>query len=178
LDKDKVKKLIDYIIIELLNEEDYNKVHRYPYMACEVLNCDVPKINNFLFSTNKELYSNNNQSSFKISIMDNLYDTEGVQSINEDDFLSNDNGIIQSINQEDNFDKAETISIDANIDNIIEIENENRIEMLDYLLKFLDTDKELNYVLVSYFAKFFSLLLNKRLDKVNYYIKYNKYLVY
>ncbi|MCQ2820996.1 MAG: SAPS family protein, partial [archaeon] len=43
-----------------------------------------------------------------------------------------------------------------------EKEDKNRIELFDYFLSFLDTDKELNYVLVGYFAKFFSTLLSKR----------------
>ena len=37
-----------------------------------------------------------------------------------------------------------------------------RIELLDYLLTFLDTDQELNYVLVGYFFKFMHSLICKR----------------
>ena len=40
--------------------------------------------------------------------------------------------------------------------------NGNCIELLDYLLSFLDTDLELNHVLAGYFSKIMLLLLSKQ----------------
>jgi len=45
-------------------------------------------------------------------------------------------------------------------------ENDN-IELLDYLLSFLDTDEELNHVLAGYFSKFMLSLLSKQQINVN-----------
>lgn len=40
-------------------------------------------------------------------------------------------------------------------------ENSDKIELLEYLLSFLETDNDLNHVLAGYFSKFLLLLLNK-----------------
>jgi len=45
--------------------------------------------------------------------------------------------------------------------------DQNNIELLDYLLSFLETDNELNHVLAGYFSKFMLMLLNKQQQKVN-----------
>lgn len=58
-------------------------------------------------------------------------------------------------------------SINTNQNNLIDpYENIDRIELLDYLLSFLDTDSPLNYVLASYFSKFLITLCNKHPQKV------------
>jgi hypothetical protein len=49
----------------------------------------------------------------------------------------------------------------------------NKIELLDHLFSFLETDKDLNYVLVGYFSKFLNLLINKFPHKIIGYI-YNE----
>ncbi len=41
-------------------------------------------------------------------------------------------------------------------------EDNNNIELLDYLLSFLENDGELNHVLAGYFSKFMLLLLTKQ----------------
>jgi hypothetical protein len=46
-------------------------------------------------------------------------------------------------------------------------EESDNIELLDYLLSFLDTDDELNHVLAGYFSKFMLLLLSKQQKNVN-----------
>jgi hypothetical protein len=41
------------------------------------------------------------------------------------------------------------------------VELSNKIELLDLLLNFVDTDSELNYVLAGYFSKLLNNLINK-----------------
>jgi hypothetical protein len=52
--------------------------------------------------------------------------------------------------------------------------NKNKIELLEHLLSFVETDDELNYVLVGYFAKFFNLLINKFPNRILGYIYVEK----
>ena len=52
---------------------------------------------------------------------------------------------------------------------------ENRIELLDHLLSFVETESELNYVLAGYFSKFLIILFNKKpLTLINYLFKERK----
>ena len=46
----------------------------------------------------------------------------------------------------------------------------NRIELLDYLLSFLETENELNYVLTGYFCKFLSALLSYKPNNLIVYL--------
>lgn len=50
-------------------------------------------------------------------------------------------------------------------------EDDQKIELLDYLLNFLETDNTLNHVLAGYFSKFLILLLNKSQKTVKIKIK-------
>ena len=51
-------------------------------------------------------------------------------------------------------------------------EPSSKIELLEYLLEFIETENELNYVLAGYFSKFFITLLNRNATAVNLtYIK-------
>jgi hypothetical protein len=52
--------------------------------------------------------------------------------------------------------------------------NKNKIELLEHLLSFIETDDELNYVLVGYFSKFFNLLINKFPNKILAYLYLEK----
>ena len=40
-------------------------------------------------------------------------------------------------------------------------ETNEKIELLDYLLDFIETKTDLNHVLAGYFSKFLAILLNK-----------------
>jgi hypothetical protein len=53
------------------------------------------------------------------------------------------------------------------LDSRAQEENDN-IELLDYLLSFLDTDEELNHVLAGYFSKFMLSLLSKQQINVKF----------
>jgi hypothetical protein len=52
--KDKIKSLINYIIIEP-KEDDQLKGHKFPFIASELLNCDEPSISDLFLMTNSEL---------------------------------------------------------------------------------------------------------------------------
>lgn len=58
---------------------------------------------------------------------------------------------------------------DENVFQKIEVKEEDsqKIELLDYLLNFLETDQTLNHVLAGYFSKFLILLLNRSQKTVN-----------
>ena len=57
----------------------------------------------------------------------------------------------------------------------VEKNKENKIELLDYLLTFLISNKEPNYVLCGYFASLIKTLLNSQYAKIiNYFYKENK----
>ncbi len=46
----------------------------------------------------------------------------------------------------------------------------DKIELLDYFLSFVETDSELNYVLTGYFCKFLIMLfLKKPITLINYF---------
>jgi hypothetical protein len=85
--------------------------------------------------------------------------------------------------QSGNTDQSQTLTTNKSINDLINTEHiqdsttqnnennsKNRIELLDHLLSFVETDNELNYVLVGYFAKFLNLLLNKFPHKIIAYI--------
>ena len=54
------------------------------------------------------------------------------------------------------------------------IENPNSIELLDYLLTFLDSKEELNYVLSGYFSKLIITFILRKPDVIIPYIFKNK----
>ena len=53
LSKDKIKSLINYIIIEP-KEDDQLKGHKFPFVASELLNCDIDNISDLFLMTNPE----------------------------------------------------------------------------------------------------------------------------
>ena len=80
----------------------------------------------------------------------------------------------ENLNNEENKNKDKEINNDENNkDENEEIKDdypEDRIELLDYLLSFLLTDSELNYVLCGYFSSLMSSLLNQEGARIIKYI--------
>ena len=241
-DKQNVKLLLDYIISEPVND-DHKKGHKFPFIASEILNCDVNKINEFFTATEAELlakdrkcssvsnadsdmvlsqddhlnaFSNEERSKFEkkteIHIENNteVVVADQEEGDNHNNNENNEEGVNYNINNNnndihdnnDNMPHADLSPIEItspdigspnnlnnksisdliNVQNLEETsqthneageKNRNRIELLDHLFSFLETDQDLNYVLVGYFSKFLNLLLNKFPQKIISYI-YNE----
>ena len=122
--KEKIKKLIDYIIKEP-KENDILKGHKFPFIASEILNSDEDKILDYFIM-------NKSEEEFNLK----------KKKKSDNDIYKNDNLDI----------------------------NKNKIEMFDYFLSFLETKKELNYVLTGYFSRFFQLILSRKPIKILNYL--------
>jgi len=195
--KDNVKKLVEYIIEEP-TEDDQKKGHRYPFMANEILNCDVSKINEFFTTTDSEFYFRERKQSgisntdsdlmlsdehlninSNVNINEEKKHEESKEKEDDEQKLQQDEkeAIANSIEKDTFGATEETKSLNDMItENNAEIENlqKNKIDLLDYLLSFIDTDKELNYVLAGYFSKFLLHLLNKHPHKIISYVYQEK----
>ena len=174
LSKDKIKSLINYIIIEP-KEDDQLKGHKFPFVASELLNCDIENISDLFLMTNPELKQKNEKEK-----MNNDKNTSK-------DFLSKDiNDILSDLDKDkneeeekkENEDKNEKKEKENEIKEELKKENDypsNRIELLDYFLSFVETDSELNYVLAGYFSKFLIILFNKKpITLINYFYNERK----
>ena len=139
LNKEKVKQMIDYIIKEPPSDSNHNKGYKFPWVCSQLFNTGDYNIMKYFLKTNKELEEEKKSEEGKESNKDE-------NKINE---KSNNN------NKENNENKQ-----NLNIDILHQKEKENRIELLDYLLNFLSSDTEPNYVLCGYFASIIKTLLN------------------
>ena len=158
LNKDKIKQMIDYIIKEPPADSDHDKGYKFPWVCSQILNIGDINIMKYFLKTNKELEEEEKKK-------------EKEETIEEEN-NKNENSLDEIIKEKDNKEKEEKgeINKDEEINktnkklNINEIahqkEKENKIELLDYLLTFLSSDKEPNYVLCGYFASIIKTLLN------------------
>ena len=126
-DKEKIKKLLEYMITEPEIEENVEeteeiieKWRKFPFISSKIFELGKEEFFKYFFMTNKEI-------------------------------------------KEELSEKKEEKDADANIiNNINETENENRIELIDYLFTFFPKEsekKELNYVLCGYFSSMINNLL-------------------
>ena len=142
-------------------------------MSSEILNCDVGKINDYFISTDQELVikerkaSNLSGTDSDLRLSDERMEKkeeyeeskEEHKEDNIEDSKEGHNEEIKSINEI----VAQTVNI-----NEYQYLNKYKIDLLDMLLDFIDTDGELNYVLSGYFSKFLINLINKHPQKVKY----------
>jgi hypothetical protein len=157
-------------------------------MANEILNCDVNKICEFFISTEQEMNTSIRKESGlsagdsdlilsddHININDPGYEKkeeDNKEQAEGEDKLVGGNEVVETPAEKEIFSPEETKSItemvNENAATNTEADNlqKNKIELLDYLLSFVDTDKELNYVLAGYFSKFLLHLLSKYPQKV------------
>ena len=136
LDKDKIKQMIDYIIKEPPNDATHDKGYKFPWICSQIFNLGDSNIMKYFLKTNKELEDERRKEEEK----KNKENNEENSKINENDNKSNKNFNFNEI--------------------ILQKSNENKIELLDYLLTFLSSDSEPNYVLSGYFASIIKTLLN------------------
>lgn len=119
--------------------------------------------------TNKSDNEDKNNEEFVDVVEEN--DIEKVNKENDNNITNNNekDNTNEIENKEENTD--EKINEIKNEDTPLEKNNENaiinseepsdKIELLEYLLEFIETETELNYVLSGYFSKFFIALLNR-----------------
>jgi len=70
-----------------------------------------------------------------------------------------------SENKNENENNKEVLAVEA----FKAEESSDKIELLEFLLEFIETSGELNYVLAGYFSKFFIALLNRNSGSVNFF---------
>ena len=138
LNKERIKQMIDYIIKEPPNDISYDKGHKFPWVCSQLFNIGDPNIMKYFLKTNKELEEERLEEEEKKNKDENNLDEKN------------------NINKEKNNKKDKKININEIID---QKEKDNRIELLDYLLTFLSSETEPNYVLCGYFASIIKTLL-------------------
>ena len=139
--KEKIKQMIDYIIKEPPNDINHDKGYKFPWICSQIFNLGNYNIMKYFLKTNIEL--------------------EEEQKKLEEEDKNNSKNKENNLNKEDKMDIEKEENSKYNINEIInQKEKENRIELLDYLLTFLSSDSEPNYVLCGYFAGIIKTLLS------------------
>ena len=138
LKKDKIKQMIDYIIKEPPNDASQDKGYKFPWICSQIFNLGDSNIMKYFLKTNKEL----EEEKKKEEERENNKNEQSSENSKKDDDKNKKNKKI-------------------NINEIVRQKGkENKIELLDYLLTFLSSDSEPNYVLCGYFASIIKTLLN------------------
>ena len=143
LNKDKIKQMIDYIIKEPPNDSDHDKGYKFPWICSQIFNIGDSNIMKYFLKTNKELEEEEKKTK----------EEEKEKNVEKNNTNKDKE---KKKNQENKNNKNKQINI-----NLIsrQIEKENKIELLDYLLSFLSSKTEPNYVLCGYFASIIKTLL-------------------
>ena len=138
LKKDKIKQMIDYIIKEPPNDASQDKGYKFPWICSQIFNLGDSNIMKYFLKTNKELEEDKKKEEER----ENNKNEQSSENTKTDDDKNKKNKKI-------------------NINEIVRQKGkENKIELLDYLLTFLSSDSEPNYVLCGYFASIIKTLLN------------------
>ena len=138
LKKDKIKQMIDYIIKEPPNDASQDKGYKFPWICSQIFNLGDSNIMKYFLKTNKELEEDKKKEEER----ENNKNEQSSENSKTDDDKNKKNKKI-------------------NINEIVRQKGkENKIELLDYLLTFLSSDSEPNYVLSGYFASIIKTLLN------------------
>ena len=86
--KEKIKKMIDYIIKEP-KDDDYNKGHKFPFVCSKLFNVEENNIMNYFYMTNKEL-SEFNKKENENNLSQNLEKDDNMNNINNYNYKDND----------------------------------------------------------------------------------------
>jgi len=133
--------LIEYIIIES-SEDEFKRGHKYPFVSCELLNCDVPKFLDFFTLTEAERVEKDRKTS---SVDSELGISDSINSQNEiNSWNDKKEGSTKKIKNLDNpekfFDnlqeKSESLideeERDKNTDDACEVINPDNLEEKEY----------------------------------------------
>lgn len=114
-------------------------------------------------ATGEEVTDNSNNDNHQAEKV-----SEGVEADKKEEENSDKENNNNDVNQEsDNNNKDNNAAQAAKAE-----EPSDRIELLEFLLEFIDTEVELNYVLAGYFSKFFIALLNRNSGAVCFYLNF------
>jgi hypothetical protein len=148
LNKERVKQMVDYIIKEPPADANHNKGFKFPWICSQLFNIGDYNIMKYFLRTNKEL-----EEEEKLEKLEQKKEEETKDNTNVDD-----------VNKEKDKEKEKEKEKKVRKASIKETRKskikDNRIELLDYLLTFLSSNKEPNYVLCGYFASIIKTLLN------------------
>ena len=155
-DKDKIKKLIKYII-EIPKENEYDKGYKYPYIACEMLKSANSRIKEMIIFPEEDFnikYTKENKDN-KNNIDVSLKISNNKEEINEESRGEN-------IEEKDENDNVKEINSDKHeIKKIRKFNVEKHCELFDLFLDFLKNEQSLkNDVLCGYFYKVISSLID------------------
>ena len=142
LDKEKIKKMIDYIIKEPPEDISHDKGHKFPWVCSQIFNLGDYNIMKYFLKTNKELEEENKKIGEEREKDNKSENQQNMAKFNLSEMKTR---------------KSKKIKINEIIH---QKEKDNKIELLDYLLSFLSSNKESNYVLCGYFASIIKTLLN------------------
>ena len=176
-DKEKIKIMIDYIIKEPQIEENApettekkEKGYKFPFLCSQIFGLENNELFKFFFMTNHQI--NEELAKEKNNALDNNNNLKVQENgMNQMDIEENKNArnisgledIIMGGTMENNNNENQNYVNNIKEENINNKENENRIELLDYLFTFFPNEKEewkeLNYVLCGYFNSLISNLL-------------------
>ena len=159
---------MDYIIVEPGEDGDEKRAYKYPFYASEVFNCEIGEIID-LFFIRGEIQKEGGDK----------FSEEGTKSTLDEEKFSElkdfeNNGITEKI--EISVESKDNSSLGNEIEENLETNNKELIEELEHvcdknyikydllkkLFSFLNTDKELNYVLAGYFLKVMLIIIEKR----------------
>ncbi len=145
LNKERVKQMIDYIIIEPPADSTQKRGYKFPWICSQLFNIGDYNIMKYFLRTNTEL-----EEEEKLEQLQENNDEENKPKDNNDNVINE-----EKEKEKENKDNKTQIN-----EIVKKKEKDNRIELLDYLLTFLSSDKEPNYVLCGYFASIIKTLLN------------------
>ena len=166
--KEKVKKLVDYIIKEPPSDSSHEIGYKFPWTCSQIFNLEDRNIMKYFLKTNFELANGKNEEEKNDNNDNNdLYEDvemedENKNEDNKENENSNNKNDNHKINTEDNS------CVNANE------QNNKNLELFDYLLTFLNNDSELNYVLCGYFASLLKNLLNMEYTLIMKYLYLEK----
>ena len=80
-DKDKIKRLLDYIIKE--QEDEQNKGYKFPFLCSQIFGLEIDKIMKYFFITNKQLEEENKEKDKQPENTKNIENAEEKKEENE-----------------------------------------------------------------------------------------------
>ena len=95
------------------------------------------------------------------------WETQNVEICNQNAILDDDDTVISEATTEISAKDSKQKQLSS-----------NKYDLLDYLVKFIDTEEEINDVLAGYFARLFNLLIQKKGEEIARYIYSHEELLY
>jgi len=161
--KEKVKKLVDYIIKDPPSDSSHEIGYKFPWTCSQIFNLEDRNIMKYFLKTNFELANEKNEEEKNENNDNNdLYEDVEMEDENKNEGNKENESSNNKNNTEDNS------CVNANE------QNNKNLELFDYLLTFLNNDSELNYVLCGYFASLLKNLLNMEYTLIMKYLYLEK----